>query len=179
MATLMTESGRVHFPNWVVDLASFRRWCDSDDFPDEGRICFLQGEVWIDMSREQLFTHNQVKTELTSVLRPLAKRERLGLYFADGLRLTNVPADISAVPDGTLVANDSLDTGRVRFVEGKEGGFTELEGVPDLVIEVVSDSSVDKDTEWLMKAYWEAGIREYWLIDARGQPLQFNIYRHT
>jgi Uma2 family endonuclease len=38
---------------------------------------------------------------------------------------------------------------------------------------------VDKDTEWLQKAYWEAGIPEYWLIDARKPPLSFDIHRHT
>ena len=31
----------------------------------------------------------------------------------------------------------------------------------------------------LHQAYWEAGIREYWLVDARKQPLRFDILRHT
>lgn len=33
----------------------------SGEFPETGRICFLDGEVWVDMSMEQLYTHNQVK----------------------------------------------------------------------------------------------------------------------
>lgn len=51
--------------------------------------------------------------------------------------------------------------------------------MPDLVIEIVSPSSEDKDTEWLQKYYWEAGIPEYWLIDARKPPLTFDIFRHS
>jgi Uma2 family endonuclease len=102
-----------------------------------------------------------------------------GLYFPDGLRLMNAEANLSAVPDGTYVSNRSLKAGRVQFVEGREGGFTELEGSPDVVIEVVSNRSEDKDTEWLMSAYWDAGVREYWLIDARSQPLKFDIHRHS
>jgi Uma2 family endonuclease len=48
-----------------------------------------------------------------------------------------------------------------------------------MVLEVVSDSSVRKDTQQLREGYWEAGIREYWLVDARKEPLVFDILRHT
>jgi Uma2 family endonuclease len=44
---------------------------------------------------------------------------------------------------------------------------------------VVSDSSVRKDTQWLRQDYWIAGIREYWLVDARKEPLVFDILRQT
>lgn len=36
-------------------------------FLEAGRIAFLQGEVWVDLSREQHFTHTAVKTDLTAV----------------------------------------------------------------------------------------------------------------
>ena len=48
-----------------------------------------------------------------------------------------------------------------------------------MVLEVVSDSSVDKDTVLLRDLYWQAGIAEYWLVDARGERLSFDILRHT
>src|SRR5437879_5526087 len=57
--------------------------------------------------------------------------------------------------------------------------WPEVEGAPDMVLEVVSRSSVQKDTVILPKAYWEAGVREYWLVDARKAPLRFDIFRHT
>ncbi len=176
---IFDEPGKVSIPSWVTDLPSFRRWCESDDFPDEGRIWFFRDGVWADMSKEQLFSHNQVKAEVTTALRRLVRQTKAGRFFTDGLRITNLPAEISGVPDGTYVSFQALRAGRAKYVEGKEGGYTELEGVPDLVIEVVSPSSEDKDTEWLQKAYWEAGIPEYWLIDARTPPLRFDIFRHT
>ena len=107
------------------------------------------------------------------------KTGRLGLYLPDGTLLSNVPADISVGLDGTFVSHKSLRSERVRLVEGAEGGYVELEGIPDMVLEVVSRSSVHKDTEVLPQAYWEAGIREYWLVDARREPLRFDIFRHT
>ena len=48
-----------------------------------------------------------------------------------------------------------------------------------MVLEVVSRSSVQKDTRNLREDYWQAGVREYWLIDARPDPLTFDILRHT
>jgi Uma2 family endonuclease len=179
MTTIFYEGERVTVPSWVVDLDSFRRWMDSDDFPDEYRVWFLKGEVWIDMSKEQVFTHVLLKNEFAFTLTGLAKAGRLGLYFPDGLLLSNDDADISGNPDGTFISYATLDSDQVRLLEGKEGGCVEVVGTPDMVLEVVSDSSVEKDTEVLRAAYWEAGIREYWLVDGRQETLSFDILRHT
>src|SRR4051794_24876815 len=102
-AVIVQSDEEVRLPEWVVGLQSFRRWADSDEFPEEGRIDYLKGEVWIDMSKEQVFSHNQCKTEFTAVLASLVKAEKLGRYFTDGLRLSNVGADLSAVPDGMFI----------------------------------------------------------------------------
>jgi len=179
MPTFIYESAEVNIPDWVVDLESFRRWADADDFPEKGRIWYLPGGVWVDMSKEQIFTNVLLKTEIASVLRPLAKRNRLGFYLADGAFFSNEEADIAGRPDGLFVSNASLDAKRVRLVEGMEAGHVEVEGTPDMVLEVVSDGSVRKDRVVLREAYWKAGIREYWLVDARKEALSFDVLRHT
>jgi Uma2 family endonuclease len=46
-----------------------------------------------------------------------------------------------------------------------------------MVLEVVGNSSVRKDTEELVEDYWRAGILEYWLVDARGDAPAFDIFR--
>jgi Uma2 family endonuclease len=179
MATVIfDESDMLTIPAWVNDLASFRRWAETDEFPEEGRICWLSDEVWADMSKEQLFTHVALKTEIAAVLSRLVKGGRLGLFLGDGALLVNVDVDFACVPDAVFVSEAGLRD-RVQLVEGKEEGFVELEGCPDMVLEVVSTSSVHKDTVTLRRAYWEAGIREYWLVDARSTPLSFNILRHA
>jgi hypothetical protein len=48
-----------------------------------------------------------------------------------------------------------------------------------MVLAVVSTSSVRKDTMTLRRAYWEAGVRDYWLVDAREEVLSFDILPHT
>src|SRR5205823_9972930 len=139
---------------------------DDDAFPETGQLSFLKGDVWVDMSKEQVFDHNQVKTEFTRILAGLVWEIQTDHYFADGVFVSNEDADVSNQPDGTFVSTASFQQGLVRVVEGRTRGHVELEGTPDMVLEVVSDSSVEKDTVILRQAYAEAGIREYWLVDA-------------
>src|SRR5262249_35254533 len=136
-------------------------------------------DVWADMSKQQIFSHLGVKGEYNRVLANLARAEKGGRYFPDGLFLSNLRADIAVIPDGIFISAESLQQGRVRLIEGKHEGYVELEGSPDMVLEVVSRASLHKDTVVLKKAYWEANIREYWLVDARQESLEFHIYRHT
>lgn len=177
MIRVLLEADQVQVPTWVVDLDSFRRWSDDDAFPERGLVSFLQGDVWIDMSKEQLFSHNQVKMAIAFVLMGLIRAGWQGRYFGDGVFLSHIEADISNQPDGVLVSAASLEEARVRVVEGRAEGHVELEGSPDLVLEVVSRSSVEKDTVVLRRAYAEAGVREYWLIDARGESVGFEVLR--
>ena len=87
-------------------------------------------------------------------------------------------AQLACQPDGTFVSRQSLKSGRVRLVEGENEGHLELAGTPDMVLEIVSASSVEKDTVTLPGLYWRAGIPEYWLVDARAARLEFEIFRH-
>lgn len=178
MVTVVIDSDQVSVPEWVTDLASFRRWVDTDEFPETGRICYLDGEVWIDMSKEQIFTHVLMKTEITAALTGIVNAGELGIFFGDGAMLSNVDVGFAVIPDGTFVSTAALQD-RVRLIESATEGYVELEGAPDMVLEVVSRSSVQKDTVILRQAYWQAGIREYWLVDARRDPLSFDILRHA
>jgi Uma2 family endonuclease len=76
-----------------------------------------------------------------------------------------------------FVSNKTFQDGSVALCEGARDGFVELEGSPEMVLEIVSDSSVRKDKTELMKRYAEAGIQEYWLVDARKPPIEFTIYQ--
>src|SRR6516164_8759383 len=107
MVTVVYEDDQVRIPDWVVDLESFRRWAETDELPETGHVGYLKGEVRIDISKEQLFSHNQVKTELVHVVGGLVKARKLGHYFTSGLFMTNVTADFSVQPDGTFVSAES------------------------------------------------------------------------
>jgi Uma2 family endonuclease len=126
---------------------------------------------------EKLFSHNRVKTHNGTTLNHFVESEQLGYYFSDRVLLTNKQANLSTEPDGTFVSFSALEDKRVRFVGGSEGDFVELVGTPDMVLEIVSRFSVTKDSKVLRELYRRAEIREYWLVDARDDPMQFDILR--
>ncbi len=69
MATISaTSKGPITIPAWVTDFPSSRRWFHSDSFPDEGKICFINRHVWVDLSIEDFFSHNVVQAEIGAVL---------------------------------------------------------------------------------------------------------------
>ena len=177
MSTVIVDEVKLEIPVWVNSLKTFRRWTDSEDFPEKGNIWWLQGEVWADMSKEQIFSHNLVKTRIAAVLDQLVNEQDVGLLLSDGILLVHPEADLSGNPDATYISHDARESGRVTLTEGREHGYTEVVGSPEMVLEVVSDSSVEKDTEVLRKAYFLAGIEEYWLVDARGETISFDILR--
>lgn len=170
MSTIVFQED-VRIPLHVGDLESFRTWAKSDEFPERGRYSFLNGELWVDLVPEQLFTHNDVRMEYGAIIRGLLKASRRGRFFGDGTLVTNVSAGLSTEPDGTIALFNSLENRSAQLAEA------EITGTPDAVLEVVSANSVRKDTVVLRELYWQAGIPEYWLVDARGEALQFDIFQ--
>src|SRR5438874_2599509 len=101
--SLVLKEESVRIPAWVVDHQSFQRWACSDEFPERGRYCFLNVAVWIDMSPEQLYTHNRLTAEYTIRLGVMLDDDPLGQYFHDRCLLSNDRVGLSTEPDGIFV----------------------------------------------------------------------------
>jgi len=179
LATSIVFEEQFEVPLTMRSLADFRRWATSDEFPETGRIDFVEGRIEVDMAPEEFFCHGGVKTEIARVLSHRAKRLRLGYLRIDRTRVSSPAAGLSAEPDVVFFSQETLASGRARLVpkaDRKRGCYVEVEGAPDLVVEIVSDSSVTKDTRRLPNAYFQAGVRELWLVDARGDEPIFLIH---
>src|SRR5882724_11083293 len=137
--------GQVVIPHWVADLESFRRWRLSEDAPARGEFAFLDSYLWVDLTMEEFLTHNQVKAAFDYAIMSVVNPPSLGRYVPDRMLLTNADANLSAEPDGLFFSWETLRTGRLRLVPSEGQGIMELEGSPDLVLEVVSKTSVRKD----------------------------------
>jgi Uma2 family endonuclease len=178
---IVLEDYGLRIPASALTLDGFRAWAKSDDFPERGRISFVHPEIFVDLSPEELLTHGQVKLAITLALGRMVQRLDPGEFYPDRTLLTNEAAGVSTEPDGTFVTWEALESGRVRLVPREEepGQFLEVQGTPDWVLEIVSNTSVRKDTRRLREAYHRAGVPEYWLIDARRQDIVFEVLRHT
>jgi Uma2 family endonuclease len=161
-------------------LEGFRRWTCDRSFPDKGRIDFLDGELEVDLSPENIYLHGAVKTAVAAGLYDQVVRSGRGGVYVDCTRVVSVTARLSVEPDVLAVLWESLAAGRLREVPaagGKPGSFVEFEGPPDLVVEVISDSSRTKDRRRLAPLYAQAGVPELWLVEARGQEVELAVYQ--
>ncbi len=174
MATVVFEE-QIEVPS-IEDLAGFRAWALSDEFPQRGRIDYIGGRIEVDMSPEDLFTHGTLKLQVAGKIEARVAELELGHAFVGETRVSSIAGNVSAEPDVVVISHDALDEGRVTLVPkatGEQGRYVEIEGAVDLIVEIVSDSSVRKDTQRLPAAYYRAGVRENWLIDCARRELGF------
>ena len=57
------------------------------------------------------------------------------------------------IPDAMIVCNPDII------------GSHHIDGAPDLVVEVISPSTFDRDMTVKMEAYARAGVKEYWVVE--------------
>lgn len=171
----------IEIPMEIFDLSRFRQWLRSPAFPQSGRIDWLQGRLEVDVAPEDLETHGGPKSTIAGRLVVLLQEAGRGRVYIDRARLTCPGTDLSVEPDIMVVLFESVEAGRARLVprvSGEPGRYLEIEGGADLVVECVSDGSEKKDTVRLMELYHAAGVREYWLVDARGPSVRFDVLLH-
>jgi Uma2 family endonuclease len=164
-------------PQHVSDFNSFLSWTRSKSFPELGRIDFVAQCIEIDMSPEELFTHGRLKAELARVLGNLCVKSDL-MIFVDGTRISSAIAGLSTEPDVAIVSRARIRDGQLRLIPSpvQPSRFIEIEGGPDIAIEIISESSVTRDSVRLPESHFLAGTLEYWLIDARDeQNVRFEI----
>jgi Uma2 family endonuclease len=173
----VSEGLCLRIPHSAFTLNGFRNWVKSDEFPEKLPVTFVNEEIYLDMSKQEIQTHVLVKGEIWFGVMKLNKEIKRGQFYPDGVLVSNEEAGVSNNPDGVFITWESLERGLVQLVprEGRQGQFMEVLGSPDWALEVVSESSVRKDTKLLRVAYHRAGIREYWLVDARGAEISFQI----
>ena len=171
-----TES--LQIPADAYTFEGFLRWLESGEFPETGRIDFLAGEIYADMSPEDVGSHSVVKVAISTALQILVSEQDRGEVYSDRTLVKHSPTGLAVEPDVVVALWETFERGRLRHVPPADGDperVVAVEGAPDLVVEIVSPHSVLKDTKTLPREYAAAGIPELWLIDARGGRLQFQI----
>ena len=131
----------------TVDDNELYEYMDFAQTFKKGHFAFLDGVLWVDLSMEQFYTHNQIKEQIGRKLGTLIEEGGLGRYGPDGMLLSHPATGLSTVPDGLFISYTSLQSGRVRPIRNARNvGVIEWEGTPEMVLEVLSDSSEEKDT---------------------------------
>ena len=124
----------------------------------EGVICELIDGI-VMMSRPNI-EHQKILTNLSGELYQYLKDKKCKSFSEIEVRLNN---DI-LVPDISIICDFS------KFTEQK------YEGAPDIVVEILSPSTMFNDFNIKSGKYMNAGVKEYWLIDPKSKTVIVNDY---
>ena len=172
----------IEIPPGIEDLETFRSWARSESFPERGRIDWVAGRIEVDMTPEDINTHGTPKTAVASALLALIQEKELGIVCVDSTRISSPLADLSAEPDILVLLLETIRSGRAKLIPGssrEKDRWIEIEGSADIVVEVISRHSGTKDRKRLRALYHAAGVREYWLVDARRGKTELEVLVHS
>lgn len=107
--------------------------------------------------------HQEVVGALIFRLHEFKKKNLYEVFYRIGVRLfpkNDLSDDTVVIPDFVVVSDHSKIN--------KQG----CNGVPDMVVEVISPSSVRHDRVTKFRLYQRAGIKEYWIADPESRVVE-------
>lgn len=149
----MRNETRSSEPKMRMSYEEFLEWCDEDTWAE-----WVDGEVIV-LSPASA-RHQDLADFLVSVLRIYTEARDLGVVRSAPFQMK---LERGREPDVLFVAREHLDRLKENY----------LDGPADLVIEIVSPDSVERDRGSKFVEYETAGVREYWLIDPLRERAEF------
>ena len=124
---------------------------------DEQRYEFLDGELVVLPTPN--IAHQVTLGDLLCELYDFLKEKKTGEAF---MRVAVVLSDTNVVePDITFVLANRMDI----------VGVDDIQGVPDLIVEVISPSDPERDLVRKRGIYARQGIAEYWIADPEARSI--------
>ncbi len=127
--------------------------------PDDIRVELIDG-VFYDMATPS-HLHQMILGELHLLFRKCTDEH-------------NVPCDVWLAPSDVRLDRDDFTMVQpdLFVVCSREYDHpNRLEGAPDLAVEILSPSTRSKDMGLKLFKYWNAGVREYWVVDPKNRSV--------
>ena len=121
------------------------------------------------MAASPYWEHVNVTANLVTIINGYARINKLGIAVADNF-------DVH-FPDGSLFRPDFIfvSAEKVKTLFAKKN--TTLHGVPDMVAEIFSKSTMKRDVGIKKDVYERNGVREYWIIDPWRETIDAYLLR--
>ena len=133
---------------------------DLQHFPSNGnRYEIVEGDLFV--SPAPIPLHQTIVGNLYAELRQHIRKHRLGVVFV-------APCDVVLASSTVLEPDIFFVSAARRHIIGEKN----LSGPPDLVVEVLSESSGRMDRDIKFRQYALHGVPEYWLVDPYGRTVQ-------
>ncbi|MBI2183192.1 MAG: Uma2 family endonuclease [Deltaproteobacteria bacterium] len=122
-------------------------------FPDDGkRHEIIEGDHY--MTPAPKTKHQRISGNLATAMITVSKQHKLGLVLT-------APCDV-VLSDENVVQPDLLFVATARAAVVTDDN---IQGAPDLIVEILSESSRKKDEVTKRKLYERFGVQEYWIVD--------------
>ena len=107
----------------------------------------------------------------------------LSLQFGNWLRgkpcrVFAAPLDVRLFPEDDNSDDTVVQPGLLVVCDKVKLGKGSVNGPPDIAIEIISPSTSSKEHFLKFRAYMDAGIREYWMIEPEQKLVQVYIYEN-
>jgi len=107
--------------------------------------------------------HQRVSHKLNGLFFIFNQKKKAGEFF-------NAPFDVYLDEHSAGLQPDLLFVSKERaFIIHENNGIV---GAPDLVVEIVSKGSVDKDRAIKKEVYERFAVKEYWIVDVRSKTVE-------
>ena len=127
--------------------------------PPDKRYELLDGELLLNPAPN--LKHQSVQARLGSRLARFIEERALGQFFFAPCDVVLSDTDV-VQPDLLFVSND-----RKHLLLGGDN----VRGAPDLVVEILSPATADRDRGYKQGLYGKHGVREYWLVDPAAETV--------
>ncbi len=138
------------------------------EFPDNDLFIYelINGELMKKQAPKPL--HQQVSRRISAAFETFLKEKPVGVFFYS-------PIDVffddynRSQPDLLFISDDRS------FIVDLENGIM---GAPDLIVEIISPSSIKMDRFDKKEMYKIFAIKEYWLVDPKNQTVEIYAFQH-
>jgi len=145
-------------PKGKISYQQFLEWLDEDTWAE-----WVDGEV--ELMSPISTQHQTVGTFLIAILQFYIKQHGLGVLHYEPFQM-KTGADLPGrSPDILFVRRENQHRLKDTF----------LDGPADLVVEIVSPESEERDRVQKFSEYERGGVQEYWLIDPQKRQAEFYV----
>ncbi len=138
-------------------------YADYRNAPEDKRYELLDGNlVMTPAPREH---HQRASMNLAILLGQFIKRRGIGRVYAAPFDVVFSDTDV-VQPDLSFISNE-----RAHIITEEN-----VQGAPDLVVEILSPSTADRDLTFKRALYARHGVQEYWLVDTDAKTVTVLVW---
>lgn len=155
----LREASREYTPRRV--MLTYEDYCR---MPSGNRYELVEGDIR--MTPSPSVFHQRISRRIEKVLLEWVERHELG-------EVLHAPIDV-VLSEHNVVQPDILYVARERLGIIKEAN---IQGAPDLVVEILSPSDAEWDRVTKRRVYARFGVREFWIVGPEGRNIEVCVFR--